>query len=230
MVQAFSGQVEAFKSEALECITFHYVHSIEDFENDRVTFKPQFAHQIFGEDETIFGYKDLAIDMYYTAGTLKCFIRVNYSGRIEESIEAKVDDDPQESLKKNFTNGIISSEFDFLKELKKDEAFKPHGMLLTQYSRYDDHKEKCFCLFKSDSTTPGFLSYHKDMQTFLTWFIDGSSFIEDDDPEWKFYTMFVFMFLFFTRAIINGVANGYLTFFHLNNLVDKISQMLHLTS
>ena len=93
----------------------YLVHSIEDFENDRVTFKPQFAHQIFGEElvhslvlsnscfdlydfkffyyvasETIFGYKDLAIDMYYTAGTLKCFIRVNYSGRIEESIEAKV--------------------------------------------------------------------------------------------------------------------------------------------
>ena len=41
--------------------TFLAVTSQEDVLNDELTFAPQFTHQVFGEKETIFGYKNLKI-------------------------------------------------------------------------------------------------------------------------------------------------------------------------
>ncbi|XP_075240484.1 histone acetyltransferase type B catalytic subunit-like isoform X2 [Convolutriloba macropyga] len=183
--------LEPFKSCALECCTFHYVKKIDDIDSSECTFKPQFAHQLFGEDEIVFGYRDLSVDLYYTAGSLKCWIKVNYSEKIaENAAEAKADCDPIDSLKENFVDGFVQSEADFVKEIKKDEKFEPPGKMITQYTRFDEHKEKQFCLYKADMDTPGFLQHHKNMQTFLTWFIDGASFIDDEDPQWLFYSVF----------------------------------------
>lgn len=41
------------------------------------------THQLFGEKETIFGYKDLKIDILCTAANLHTYIRVNYSEKID---------------------------------------------------------------------------------------------------------------------------------------------------
>lgn len=40
------------------------------------------AHQIYGENETIFGYKDLQIDVFYAAGPLDIFYEVKYGKKV----------------------------------------------------------------------------------------------------------------------------------------------------
>lgn len=40
------------------------------------------AHQIFGETENIFGYKNLQINVYYSAGPLDIYYDVKYSKKV----------------------------------------------------------------------------------------------------------------------------------------------------
>lgn len=57
----------------------------EDSNPDDVpAFHPDMCHQIFGENETIFGYKDLKIRLYYSAGSLDIFFDINYSESVRD--------------------------------------------------------------------------------------------------------------------------------------------------
>lgn len=40
------------------------------------------AHQVYGETENIFGYKDLNINVYYSAGPLDIYYDVKYSKKV----------------------------------------------------------------------------------------------------------------------------------------------------
>lgn len=40
------------------------------------------AHQVYGETENIFGYKDLQINVYYSAGPLDIYYDVKYSKKV----------------------------------------------------------------------------------------------------------------------------------------------------
>ena len=55
--------------------------NFSDLESEKFTFHPEFTHQFFGVDEEIYGYKNLRIDIFMTAGSphrafLALFIRV----------------------------------------------------------------------------------------------------------------------------------------------------------
>ena len=36
--------------------------SAEDMENEKLVFQPEMVHQIYGDNENIFGYKDLKVE------------------------------------------------------------------------------------------------------------------------------------------------------------------------
>ena len=40
---------------------FRFVGSAEDMENEKLVFQPEMVHQIYGDNENIFGYKDLKV-------------------------------------------------------------------------------------------------------------------------------------------------------------------------
>ena len=46
----------------------HVVWTQEDVLDESLAFKPQFTHQVFGEKEAIFGYKDLKIKVLLLHG------------------------------------------------------------------------------------------------------------------------------------------------------------------
>lgn len=52
----------------LVCIVSFVVRTSEDVWNDSLTFAPQFTHQMFGEKETIFGYKNPKIKVHIECG------------------------------------------------------------------------------------------------------------------------------------------------------------------
>ena len=41
---------------------FRFVGSAEDMENEKLVFQPEMVHQIYGDNENIFGYKDLKVE------------------------------------------------------------------------------------------------------------------------------------------------------------------------
>ncbi len=57
------------------------VRSEADILDNSVTFAPVFTHQVFGENEAIFGYKDLKVKLYYTPDTLSTYIGLKYTSQ-----------------------------------------------------------------------------------------------------------------------------------------------------
>lgn len=60
-----------------------------------------------------------------------------------------------------------------------------------RYTVEGEGSDTCFEVFKANTETRGLRAYHARMQTFVIWFIDGSSYIDMDDPKWRFYVLYV---------------------------------------
>lgn len=58
------------------------VRNQEDIENDETSFGPDMCHQVFGENENIFGYTDLHIRLYYSAGSLQTYLGIEYTDKV----------------------------------------------------------------------------------------------------------------------------------------------------
>lgn len=59
----------------------------EDLQNDIRTFCPEYTHQLFGDDETAFGYKDMKILLYYIAGRLSAMFCIEYALKGDENYD-----------------------------------------------------------------------------------------------------------------------------------------------
>ena len=59
--KAADSGLDAFICDANEVIDLKLVRESKDVDDDETTFNPEMSHQIYGENETIFGYKDLKI-------------------------------------------------------------------------------------------------------------------------------------------------------------------------
>ena len=61
------------------------VKSTEDLEDPEACFKPEMCHQIYGDNENIFGYKGLEVSLFMTAGSLQTFLSHSYKEKVDPS-------------------------------------------------------------------------------------------------------------------------------------------------
>lgn len=154
-----------------------------------VSFHPEFAHQIFGENECIFGYKDLKIRLFYTAGPLNMYVGTKYSSRIDDiQNDGLKGDDVVGAISKLLTTGCYYTNIDeFLTKLDKEESFQPYGEQIYAWKvEGENNDERTFEIYECNVQTPGFLAYHARLQTFLLWFVDAASYIDTNDQQWLF--------------------------------------------
>lgn len=169
------------------------------------------AHQIFGEQENIFGYKDLKINLFYSAGPMDVFYDVKYSKKVDdlESVDVLKADDidtasKQEShikiyLSIQYPLNLIISVTEILPEgipyytnlqeflsvmQKKSKSFEPFGEKVHEFTA----NGRNFLIYLCDMNTPNFSKYLVRLETFLFWYIDAASRI-DLDPQWKFFVV-----------------------------------------
>ncbi|XP_075984433.1 histone acetyltransferase 1 [Anticarsia gemmatalis] len=176
-----------------EVLELKLVRSVDDLENDESSFGPEMCHQVFGENENIFGYTDLHIRLYYSAGSLQTYLGIEYTEKIEPNkSEGMKPDDVEGALKKVLAPGYVTNLDHFVSILEKDESFTPHGKMLHAFTvtPYDGGEKRSFEVYFSETSTPGFLAYHERLQTFLLWYVDAASFIDVDDDQWTFFTVF----------------------------------------
>lgn len=76
------SSLQNFVTDALECTQFRLIRDDADFEDESVAFHPEMAHQIFGEQESIFGYRDLQIDVCFAASSLDIYFNIKYSKKV----------------------------------------------------------------------------------------------------------------------------------------------------
>ena len=59
--------------------------SPEDLNDPDATFKSEMCHQIYGDNENIFGYKGLAVNLFMSAGGLHTYLGHSYKEKVDPS-------------------------------------------------------------------------------------------------------------------------------------------------
>lgn len=200
-------KLKLYKNDSNDSIYFKYIfdendikdeNSKQSLDEDEESFKPEYTHQIFGDDEIIFGYKNLHIDYYLTPGTLEAYIGIKSREKISPSrYEGIEPDDVYGSLKEfgcspGFTKNIDNF---FSEKMKKDLEFIPWGDKINEYSREIDSKKSVFEIYKLDASNPAyetenFINYLDRVQTMLIFYIETSCFLDPDDPNWVHYFLY----------------------------------------
>ncbi|KAI9469796.1 MAG: acyl-CoA N-acyltransferase [Benjaminiella poitrasii] len=200
------------------------------------SFQPEFTYPIFGDHETAFGYKDLSLKIKYTSGSLRPFVEMNYSSQytksssssssVEEPVKA---DDLLQKLDSYLPRNYSTNYSEFIDTVLNDyTAFKPFGEKIQEYSRENnDGSIDHFEIYKNNFSSEKFREYHSRMQLLVLLFIEGSSYIEDDDEKWEIYTVF-------KREKLNeafayhfvGYCTAYPFYCWLENIRMRISQFL----
>lgn len=178
-------------------------------------FHPSFTYPIYGEAETIYGYQGLSINLDVASGSLVPLVDIKYRTK-NEATTAQLDDVegklapflPSEYISATSTS---SAKADFDAALVKSKSFTPLGEKVHSYTRKkvnkgkgksgpssaansvlseDDPDARVFEVYRSTWETPGFREYHRRMQLFALLFIEGASYIQEEETNWEFFTLY----------------------------------------
>ncbi|XP_065309933.2 histone acetyltransferase type B catalytic subunit isoform X1 [Dermacentor albipictus] len=220
--------LEAYVVSANDVVHFKLVMTTDDIEDDDIAFNPEMSHQIFGEGESIFGYRDLQVKLYYGSCSLTPYLGMSYTEKIDlkKSDGLKADDVLKTVLEK-LPSGVHTNIDEFVSILPKETTFRPFGELLHSFKIGKGGLSRTFELYSAGVTTPGFLDYHARMQSFILWFIDAASYIDSDDEKWEYFVLH-------EKRVVDGVTCypfvGYATVYRYyaypTHIRPRISQML----
>jgi len=200
-------------SDANESLTLSLVRSQEDkkalWEDESYeTFHPSFTYPIYGEDEKIYGYKDLVIDLRFASGSLEQYLSVSYSEKLPSTSTV---DDVEGTLREFIPPGYHTDQATFLQRVESDaDSFRPSGQLIYSYARpvpnsaskgkrkrngnqliHPDSEEAIeFEVYHATWNSPGFREYHRKMQLFILLYIEGGSYINEEEDTWEFVVLY----------------------------------------
>ncbi|KAK2150607.1 hypothetical protein LSH36_399g07001 [Paralvinella palmiformis] len=181
------NKFEGFKCNATDAIEFKLVRHEPDIFDDSKVFHPDMTHQL----ESIFGYKDLKVQIYCSAARMITYVNVAYSAKIDpEQYDGVKADDILGLLSKHLQPGFLTNRDAFISQLTKDKTFKPFGELVHSYTTTREDKQLEFEVYKTDIEAIGFRDFHERIQPFLLFFVDAASYIDVDDDRWDYYLLF----------------------------------------
>ncbi|XP_012276079.1 histone acetyltransferase type B catalytic subunit [Orussus abietinus] len=191
MEDAITARFKVLIVNSNDALEFKLVRNVEDLEDDKTSFKPEMSHQVFGTSESIFGYRDLKVKLYYSAGSLETYLGMSYAEKVNKSIYEGVEaDEVLQKISEFLVPQVHNSLDSFISSLHKEETFRPYGELLHSFSINADDNIRQFEVYKGNMNCKGFREYHQRLQTFLLWYIDAANFIDIDDDQWHYFNMF----------------------------------------
>lgn len=183
------GHLDQYVSNANEVISFKFVRSEEEMEDESDFFNPEFTHQFFGDSENIFGYIGLQIKFFYSACHLIPYFSMKYREKVKPSKTGGLEaDDVYKIICDKLELEPCTDVETFISSLNAESSFAPFGKLASSFEIENNDAVEEFRVYRADSTVPGFKKYHENMQTLILWFIDAASYIEDDE-RWDYFVL-----------------------------------------
>ena len=104
---------EDYKASANDSITLHLVDpakTTSSWPPNSVSrsFKPEFTHQIFGDDEEIVGYRGLTVDIYFSQVDFQACVEVKFEDKAHGAT------DIVSTLQKHFPGGITADKEQYM--------------------------------------------------------------------------------------------------------------------
>lgn len=157
--------------------------ALVDHDGREIEFSPVFTYPIYGETETIYGFKDLSIQLKFDSYTFLPYISVNYSKKLLEST-----DDPEKVILEYLPESTISKDYAKWNELRKQtDSFKIPGELIEKFT---DTKGAEFSVYKSTFADEDTVKFHSRIQILILLFIEAGSYIDVTDDHWEIYFLY----------------------------------------
>ncbi|KAG5463701.1 MAG: histone acetyl transferase HAT1 N-terminus-domain-containing protein [Olpidium bornovanus] len=164
----------------------------EDRNAAAATFPPEFTYPLFAE-ERLFGYQAPRIDLQFASGSLVPYYSFTYRRAVPEA-EGKPDDVVGELRKWLPEDDVEFTDHDlFMARAALDHAtFRPLGDKVHEYRTKagdgDGGDDVVYEIHKSSFDDPQFAKYFRRAQIFNIFFIEGATFLDEDD-RWEIMTM-----------------------------------------
>lgn len=177
-----AAQVGEWSSNSNEC--FHITLLRSDGQAI-ATFQPEFTYPMFGEEEAIFGYRDLAIELTFAAHSMEPRLKVSAGEEYKAHGEIRPTD-INEALSEFLPPEAFSSKaIDF----GSARLFRPPGEKIGQYRRGSERFE-IWCASLSDPEAKHIL---ERMQVLVPMFIEGGTTLQLEQDwttqRWKLFTL-----------------------------------------
>jgi len=192
-VQFAKTGLEEFVEDANDAMRFKLVKQKEDVAAEENNFKPEMTHQIYGDNENVFGYRGLKIDMWMTADTLDTYVGFSYDDKISPKRTDGVEPDKiLEPLTNILSQGsFVTNKEEFVATVDREREFMPMGEKVHSFTKTDKSGEtNQYEVYMAREATPGFRQYHERLQSWIMFYIDAASYIDIDDDSWRFFLLF----------------------------------------
>ncbi|KAL6941856.1 hypothetical protein ACO0QE_003015 [Hanseniaspora vineae] len=187
-----SFKPENWTASSNECVKISLLNSSTD---KITTFNPNFTYPIYGDSEQIFGFKDLELILAFESKTFLPLVNMKFSEQLEKDIIGNEESNPLDTLleylPKSAENLIVKDEKEwveaFTRECDNDsvwENFQKNGELIGKHSDTADGNQQVF-VYKINITKVKDL--HSRIQIFALFFIEGASYIDENDDDWDIY-------------------------------------------
>ena len=206
-----------YSVDANECVHFSIVDKTEEEEeeenNDEAnnnkggnffsaaaskekrTFEPEFTHQVFRDDETIYGYsEDLRVEVMCLPNVYERYVDVSYSEKVRSSLNPA--DDIRANLNGWFPEeGTKATKEAFMKRAKETSEMEipgNGGKVIAEWDGEGEESELKYSIrqyeFKdSERTTVG--RWHDNVEPFVAFYIDAASKIDKNDGRWLWFVL-----------------------------------------
>ncbi|SGZ49060.1 CIC11C00000002849 [Sungouiella intermedia] len=175
-----SLQPEQWTASSNEAMSIY----ITDTKGSAQTFKPVFTYPIFGDAESIFGYKDLVIFLCFDSVTFLPFLNVKWSAKLDD-----VEIDPKEKMLEFLPESTV-----FKDELKWREAIeeeqKDYEVPGTHFGEEFTKDGEKYAIYRLDLSSSSGAELHKRLQILVLLFIEAGSYIDFKDPLWDIYVLY----------------------------------------
>ncbi|KAL6852063.1 putative histone acetyltransferase type b catalytic subunit [Trichoderma novae-zelandiae] len=171
--------LEEWYTDANEALNISLVSPSKSGLKTIATFHPKFTYSIFGDDEKIFGYKDLKINLRYRANDMRPHLRVAYSkkmkpvGELAPTDVVEILEEEGHLPKVAFVKG---SDFENSSQQLGDN-WTPPGTL---YESFDGPDGQQYEVRTASLLDPAVKQLNSRIQIFARLFIDGGSYIGED--------------------------------------------------
>ncbi|KAL9632379.1 MAG: hypothetical protein Q9164_005353 [Protoblastenia rupestris] len=173
---------EAWSIDANDALDISFVQAGETSPKTLSTFHPQFTYPIFGEEERIFGYQGLHVNIKFAAHDLRPHIEISYDKKFKAVGDTKPTD-----LVEIFKPWTLEESFEktssFNDRIQNDTCakdFQPPGELLEHYTS----RGRNFEIWSGELCDPAVRLLISRIQILISFFIEGGTPLELDDQDW----------------------------------------------
>ncbi|KAK5663990.1 hypothetical protein OQA88_203 [Cercophora sp. LCS_1] len=141
------------------------------------TFKPKFAYSIFGDDEQIFGYQGLTVNLAFNASDMRPNLQVKYQKKFPPAPDVEATD-VEGALQDFLPEVAFQKKKDFdnaIQRVRKD--WTPPGSLVASFTRGGTTRE----VWMGNLGDLAVKQLLKRIQIFVPLFIEGGTLIPTDD-------------------------------------------------